>query len=68
MAAQILLQFQLEIAIREINVFLCRTLFIRHYLGDLEEFCLYKGGNIGSMAGKINWVDKCGKLLSAMGK
>lgn len=46
----------------------CVRLFTRHYLGDLEEFCLYKGRTMGSMASKIDWGDKSGKLLSAMGK
>lgn len=54
---------------RENSLFLKlgRTLFISHYLGDLE-FCLYQGENIGSTANKINEGDKGGKLLSAMGK
>lgn len=47
---------------------LCRTLFINHYLGDLEEFCLYQGGNTGFTASKINEGDKGGKLLSTTGK
>lgn len=68
LSAKMLVQFQLEIALIEKKFSLCRILFIRQYMGNLEEFYLHKCGNIGFMASKISWGEKYGKLLSAMGK